>query len=98
MKNVLIAAFIFGVALCCAHDDDWNHGHHKHHEHHKHHAPPFLKNVPKGARKEYYDILKKHHITIAAQKVEIVKWASKNKIEVSRKFYQLLILHFLREN
>ncbi|KIH47930.1 hypothetical protein ANCDUO_22005 [Ancylostoma duodenale] len=92
MNYILIAVVIFGVTLCGAyHDHDWHHGHHGqhgHHEHHRHYAPPFLKNVSKEGKKEYYEILKKHNATIAEQKAEILEWAKKFNVEEQVKAFE----------
>ncbi|ETN75595.1 hypothetical protein NECAME_12296 [Necator americanus] len=85
MKTRILTVVIFAAVFVSAYNDDhWirgrrRHGQHGHHGHHRH-FPPFLLNVTKEAKKEYYKIINNSTAIIGQQMEEIRKWAERNNI------------------
>ncbi|VDM81879.1 unnamed protein product [Strongylus vulgaris] len=50
---------------------------------HKFPLPPYLQNVTKEAKEEYFSIMRSNNLTLAQQKNKIQEWGKKNKIEAS---------------
>ncbi|VDO38116.1 unnamed protein product [Haemonchus placei] len=81
--NTIICIVIFaGVVLSApgAKEDKRHRGHHGDLENSL--LPPFLENVTREARKEYFKIIFSKNETIREQKKEVLEWAEKNNVTV----------------
>ncbi|WKY02472.1 hypothetical protein Q1695_016049 [Nippostrongylus brasiliensis] len=71
MKALLIAVLALTAAAHYRGKESEN-GHGRHHHHPP--MPPFLKDVDKSARKEFFAIVKNKTLTIAEQKAAVLEW------------------------